>query len=124
MPKFSGGIPPLLKKLVILLELRDMLEQLDAHPKTATKIARWICWILHKIAPHQLVVVFYPFPPQLLSIENGTTNFSAAVSPEKRRTEKSVMEGMRAEVSAWRLAFRARPLGLPRAGADAPNMPR
>jgi hypothetical protein len=74
MPKFSGGISPLLKKLVVLLQLlRDMLEQLDAHLKMMTKIALRICWILQKIALHQLFVAFYPFLPQLLSTENGTT---------------------------------------------------
>jgi hypothetical protein len=50
-----------------------MLEQVDAHPKTATKVAVGKCWILHEIAPHQLVVAFYPFPPQFLSTQNKTT---------------------------------------------------
>jgi hypothetical protein len=44
MSKFSGCIPPLLKKLIKLHHLCcDVLEQLDAHPKTPPKIALGIC---------------------------------------------------------------------------------
>jgi hypothetical protein len=40
MTKFSGGISPLLKESIILGHLRcDVLEQVDAHPKTPPKIA-------------------------------------------------------------------------------------
>jgi hypothetical protein len=57
MPKFSGGIPPLLKEPIILHHLlRDVFEQVDAHPKTPTKVALGIYRIIIKIHPHQLVV--------------------------------------------------------------------
>jgi hypothetical protein len=76
MPKFSGGIPSLLKEPIKLHHLhRDVLEQVDAHPKTPTKIALGICLIFIEIHPHQLVVAFNPFPPQLLSTKNQATNF-------------------------------------------------
>jgi hypothetical protein len=50
MPKFSSGISPLVKKLVIIRQiLHGMLEQVDDYSKTATKIAFRKCWILHRI---------------------------------------------------------------------------
>jgi hypothetical protein len=59
MPKFSGGIPPLPKKPIILRHLlRDVFEQVDAHPKTPTKVALGICHIFIEIHLHQLVVSF------------------------------------------------------------------
>jgi hypothetical protein len=68
VPKFSGGIPPLLKEPIKLHHLRyDVLDQVDAHPKTPPKIAFGICRIFIEIRPHQLLVSFNPFPPQLLS---------------------------------------------------------
>jgi hypothetical protein len=68
MPKFSGSIPPLLKEPIKLPHLRhDVLKQVDAYPKTPTKIALGACQIFIEIHPHQLVVAFNPFPPQLLS---------------------------------------------------------
>jgi hypothetical protein len=76
MPKFSVGIPPLLKEPIKLHHLhRNVLEQLDAHSKTPMKIALRICQIFIEIHPHQLVVAFNPFPPQLLSTKNRATNF-------------------------------------------------
>jgi hypothetical protein len=62
MAKFFGGISSLLKIRVLLRQLLcDILEEIDTHSKTATKIVLRKCWILHKIAPRQLVVAFYPF---------------------------------------------------------------
>jgi hypothetical protein len=76
MPKFSGGIPPLLKEPIKLHHLLcEVLEQVDAHPKTPPKTAFVICWIFIEIRPHQLVVSFSPFPPQILSTKHQTTNF-------------------------------------------------
>jgi hypothetical protein len=47
MPKFSGGISPLLKKHIIHGQLlHDMHKQVDTHPKMATKLALVKCWIL------------------------------------------------------------------------------
>jgi hypothetical protein len=38
MPKFSSGIPPLLKEPIKLHHLHcDVLEKIDAHPKTPPK---------------------------------------------------------------------------------------
>jgi hypothetical protein len=76
MYKFSGGIPPLLKEPIKLHHLRhDMLEQVDAHPKTPMKIALEICQIFIEIHLHQLVLAFNPFPPHLLSTKNRATYF-------------------------------------------------
>jgi hypothetical protein len=76
MPKFSDDIPPLLKESIKLHHLcHDVFEQLDAHSKTPTKIALGICRIFAEIHPHQHVVAFNPFPPQLLSTKNRATNF-------------------------------------------------
>jgi hypothetical protein len=76
MPKFSGGITPLLKEPIKLHHLCcDALEQVDAHPKVPPKIALGICQIFGEIRPHQLVVAFNPFPPELPSTKNQTTNF-------------------------------------------------
>jgi hypothetical protein len=76
MPKFSGGISLLLKESIKLHHLRcDVLEQLDAHPKRPLKIAFGICGIFIEIRPHQLLVPFNPFSPQLLSIEHRSTYF-------------------------------------------------
>jgi hypothetical protein len=71
MPKFFGRIPPLLKESIILHHLlRDAFGQVDAHPKMPMKVALGICKIFIEIHPHQLVVVFNLFPPQLLSTKN------------------------------------------------------
>jgi hypothetical protein len=64
MPKLSYGIPPLLEEHIKLLHLScDVLEQVDAHPKTLPKIAFGICRIFIEIRPHQLIVSFNPFSP-------------------------------------------------------------
>jgi quinol-cytochrome oxidoreductase complex cytochrome b subunit len=69
MLKFSGGIPPLLKEPIILHHLlRDVFEQVDAHPKTPTKVAIGICNIFIEIHPHQLIMAFDPFPPKLIAV--------------------------------------------------------
>jgi hypothetical protein len=48
MPKFSGGILPLLNEPVKLHHLCcDVLEQVDAHPKTPPKIAFKILMSTH-----------------------------------------------------------------------------
>jgi hypothetical protein len=74
MLELSGGIPLLHKVCIILGDLlRDLLEQTDAHPKTATKIALGKCCIVIEIHPHQLVVAFDPFPPQFMSTKNRAT---------------------------------------------------
>jgi hypothetical protein len=66
----------LLKEQIILHHLlRDVFEQVDAHPKTPMKVALGIYQIIIEIDPHQLVLAFNPFPPQILSIENLATNF-------------------------------------------------
>jgi hypothetical protein len=84
MPKFSGDISPLLNVPIKLHHLRcDVLEQVDAHPKTPLKISLGICRIFIEIHPHQLVVAFNPFPPQLLSTKNRTTNFLASYWRDK-----------------------------------------
>jgi hypothetical protein len=71
MPKFSDGIPPLLKEPIKLYHLHcNVLEQLDAHSKTPMKIALGIYRIFIEIHPHQLVVAFNSFRPQLLSTKN------------------------------------------------------
>jgi hypothetical protein len=50
MPKFSSGIPSFLKEPIKLHHLRcDVLEQVDAHPKTLPKIAFGICRIFIEI---------------------------------------------------------------------------
>jgi hypothetical protein len=70
MTKFSGGISPLLKESIILGHLRcDVLEQVNAHPKTPPKIAFGKYWILIEIRSHQLLMPFNPFSLQLLSTE-------------------------------------------------------
>jgi hypothetical protein len=59
MPKFSGGLPPLLKEPIILHHLRrDVLEQLDAHLNMPTKRALGICLIIIEMHAHQLLVAF------------------------------------------------------------------
>jgi hypothetical protein len=74
MPEFSGGIPPLLKKPIMARQfLRNVFEQLNAHPETASKVGLGVCGILHKLVPHQSVVGIDPFPPQFLTTENRTT---------------------------------------------------
>jgi hypothetical protein len=76
MAKFCGGISPLLKESIKLHHLHcDVLEQVDAHPKMPPKISFGICQIFIEIRPHQLLVPFNPFPPQLLSTEHRSTYF-------------------------------------------------
>jgi hypothetical protein len=64
MAKLSGGVPPLLKKCVVLHNpLKNGFEQFDTHLETAPKIIFRINGIINKVAPHQLVVPFNPLPP-------------------------------------------------------------
>jgi hypothetical protein len=75
MTKLSPGIPPLFKVSIMLHHLLcDVLEQVDAHPKTPTKVVLGICWIFIEIHPHQVVVAFDSLPPQVLSTKNRATN--------------------------------------------------
>jgi hypothetical protein len=74
--KFSGGIPLLIKEPVKLHHHHhDVLEQVDAHPKTPMKIALEMCQIFIEMHLRQLVVAFNLFPPQILSTKNQATNF-------------------------------------------------
>jgi hypothetical protein len=70
----SPAVFPFAQKTIILGQLRgDALEQVDVHTKMPTKVVLGKCRIFVEIYPHQLVVAFDTFPPQLLSTINRTT---------------------------------------------------
>jgi hypothetical protein len=50
--------------------LRDVLEPFDTHPKTPAKIVPEECQIFVELHPHQPIVAFDLFPPQLPSAKN------------------------------------------------------
>jgi hypothetical protein len=52
-----------------------VLEQVETHPETPPKIAFGENRILIEIRPHQLLMPFNPFSPQLLSTEHRSTKF-------------------------------------------------
>jgi hypothetical protein len=74
MPKLATSIPPFLKKPILLHPLiANMAEQVNTHPKTATKVALGESWIFSKIIANQLVVPLNPLPPQLSTTNDRTT---------------------------------------------------
>jgi hypothetical protein len=52
----------------------NALEKVDAHPKTPTKVVLGKFWIFVEIHPHQPVVAFNSFPPQLPTNKNRSTS--------------------------------------------------
>jgi hypothetical protein len=63
------------KKPIKLSHLRgDALEKVDAHPKTPTEVVLGKYRIFIEIHPHQPIVAFDSFPPQLVSTKNRATS--------------------------------------------------
>jgi hypothetical protein len=74
MPKLAASIPSLLEKSIMLRHLlANMFEQVDSHPKTATKVALGESWFIRKIAMNQLVVPLNALPPRLWTTGHRTT---------------------------------------------------
>jgi hypothetical protein len=65
MAKVSGGIPPLPEKCVYFMtHSQNGFEEFDSHSETPPNIIFFVNnGIINKVAPHQLVVPFYPPPP-------------------------------------------------------------
>jgi hypothetical protein len=63
MAKISDIIPLLKKSIAPHDTFTNGVKQLDIHSKTPVKITFQINWIIHIVAPHQLVVPFDPLLP-------------------------------------------------------------
>jgi hypothetical protein len=84
MPKYSGGIPLLIKEPIKLHHLlRDVLKQIDAYLNTWTKIAFGICRIFIALPPYRASV------GEMLSIKAHRVNFEKHGNMETEEIDKT-----------------------------------